>query len=83
MWNLLAWTQFRFAGVLGIKVKIMLPHDPKGQMGPKTPLPDNVQIVEPKDEVTPTEAYSEHKEHKKPQDIGGPAGPIPGQTSAF
>ena len=26
-------------GVLGIKVKIMLPHDPSGKNGPKTPLP--------------------------------------------
>ena len=29
-------------GVLGIKVKIMLPHDPTGKQGPKTPLPDQV-----------------------------------------
>jgi small subunit ribosomal protein S3e len=70
-------------GVLGIKVKIMLPHDPKGQVGPKIPLPDNVQIVEPKDEVAPTEAYSEQKDHKKPQDIGGPAGPTPGGQPGF
>ena len=30
------------AGVLGIKVKIMLPHDPTGKSGPKKPLPDQV-----------------------------------------
>jgi len=70
-------------GILGIKVKIMLPHDPKGQSGPKTPLPDHVQIVEPKDEQPINEPYSEHKEHKKPQDIGqglpsGPPAPGPG-----
>lgn len=29
-------------GVLGIKVKIMLPHDPTGKSGPKKPLPDHV-----------------------------------------
>ena len=29
-------------GVLGIKVKIMLPHDPTGKQGPKKPLPDQV-----------------------------------------
>jgi len=52
-------------GVLGIKVKIMLPHDPKGTTGPKDPLPDNVQIVEPKDEQAPAQPFSEHKEHKK------------------
>merc|ERR1712200_296487 len=32
-------------GVLGIKVKIMLPFDPTGKTGPKKPLPDNVSIV--------------------------------------
>jgi len=57
-------------GVLGIKVKIMLPHDPKGLMGPKNPLPDNVQIVEPKDEQAPTQPYSEHKEQKKTEGLG-------------
>lgn len=53
-------------GVLGIKVKIMLPFDPKGQNGPKRPLPDHVQVVEPKDETAPSAPYSEHKESKKP-----------------
>jgi len=38
-------------GVLGIKVKIMLPWDPHGKTGPKKPLPDHVGIVEPKDDV--------------------------------
>jgi len=52
-------------GVLGIKVKIMLPHDPKGQCGPRDPLPDHIQIVEPKDEQPPATPYSEHKETKK------------------
>ena len=33
---------FVFAGVLGIKVKIMLPHDLQGKSGPKKPLPDSV-----------------------------------------
>jgi len=37
-------------GVLGIQVKIMLPWDPNGKLGPKKPLPDHVNIVEPKDE---------------------------------
>merc|ERR1712029_1033555 len=35
-------------GVLGIKVKIMLPWDASGKTGPKRPLPDHVAIVEPK-----------------------------------
>jgi len=38
-------------GVLGIKVKIMLPWDPNGKIGPKKPLPDHVGIVEPKEET--------------------------------
>jgi len=33
-------------GVLGIKVLIMLPHDPLGKKGPITPLPDTVVIKE-------------------------------------
>jgi len=38
-------------GVLGVKVAIMLPHDPTGKMGPKTPLSDVIQILEPKEDV--------------------------------
>ena len=37
-------------GVLGIKVKIMLAWDPKGKVGPVTPLPDLVTIHQPKEE---------------------------------
>ena len=37
-------------GVLGIKVKIMLPWDPSGKMGPKKPLPDQIKILEPKED---------------------------------
>ncbi|GFU69111.1 40S ribosomal protein S3, partial [Trichonephila clavipes] len=48
-------------GVLGIKVKIMLPWDPNGKIGPKYPLPDNVSIVEPKEEEFPLAPYSEAK----------------------
>ncbi|KAL1459585.1 hypothetical protein WDU94_011553 [Cyamophila willieti] len=40
-------------GVLGIKVKIMLPWDSTGKTGPKKPLPDNVNVLEPKEEVNP------------------------------
>merc|ERR1712179_748670 len=35
-------------GVLGIRVKIMLAHDPDGRMGPKLPMPDAVIVHEPK-----------------------------------
>ena len=54
-------------GVLGIKVKIMLPWDPTGKNGPKNPLPDNVSIVDPKEENLPSQPYSEQK-GVKPQD---------------
>ena len=37
-------------GVLGVKVAIMLPHDPKGKEGPKTLLSDVITILEPKEE---------------------------------
>lgn len=40
-------------GVLGIKVKIMLPWDSSGKNGPKKPLPDNVIVVEPKEDTIP------------------------------
>jgi small subunit ribosomal protein S3e len=53
-------------GVLGIKVKIMLPHDPTGKSGPKKPLPDHVSVVEPKDETPIMEPYSEQKGAAKP-----------------
>lgn len=39
-------------GVIGIKVSIMLPHDPAGIIGPKIPLDDVVTILEPKEEVS-------------------------------
>jgi len=49
-------------GVLGIKVRIMLAHDPEGKMGPKTPMPDQITVLEPK-EVTdpPRGGYDQHE----------------------
>merc|ERR1712007_384310 len=38
-------------GVLGIKVNIMLPFDAQGKMGPKKPMPDKVDVFEPKEDV--------------------------------
>ncbi|KAI1291508.1 40S ribosomal protein S3 [Mortierella claussenii] len=49
-------------GVLGVKVKIMLPWDPQGKMGPKTPLPDMVTIMEPKEEAPILAPVSESRE---------------------
>jgi small subunit ribosomal protein S3e len=37
-------------GVLGLRVKIMLPYDPEGKTGCKVPLPDAVEVFEPKEE---------------------------------
>lgn len=42
----------------------MLPHDPTGKMGPKKPLPDQVSVVEPKDETEVSDPYSEQKTSK-------------------
>ena len=38
------------SGVIGIKVRIMLGYDPTGMNGPKTMLPDQVIITEPKED---------------------------------
>eukprot|EP01067_Filipodium_phascolosomae_P001397 Filipodium_phascolosomae@DN1934_c0_g1_i1.p1 len=38
-------------GILGIKVKIMLAHDPQGKIGPSKPLPDSVPVHEPKPDM--------------------------------
>ncbi|TKR64376.1 hypothetical protein L596_024923 [Steinernema carpocapsae] len=52
-------------GVLGIKVKIMLPHDPRGdKKGPKKTLPDQVLIAEPREEVIPIAPHTEHRIRK-------------------
>jgi small subunit ribosomal protein S3e len=37
-------------GILGVKVAVMLDHDPKGIRGPKVPLSDVITILEPKGE---------------------------------
>ncbi len=37
-------------GILGVMVRIMLPHDSTGVLGPAKPLPDIVEILEPKTE---------------------------------
>lgn len=47
----------------------MLPWDPTGKTGPKKPLPDQVSIVEPKDEPLPTQPMSEHKGGKPEQAV--------------
>lgn len=46
-------------GVLGVKVSIMLPHDPEGKMGPKRNLDDVVVIMEPKEDLLPLPVMEE------------------------
>ncbi|EDS42029.1 40S ribosomal protein S3 [Culex quinquefasciatus] len=48
-------------GELGIQVKIVLPWDPNGNIGPKELLSDNVEMVEPKDEIMYNTPRSEPK----------------------
>lgn len=42
-------------GIMGVKVRIMLPHDPTGRAGVKALLPDIVEIREPKNDDTEPE----------------------------
>ncbi|VDM97519.1 unnamed protein product [Thelazia callipaeda] len=63
-------------GVLGIKVKIMLPHDPKGAMGPRSALPDQIHIQEPNESPNPLHPESEHKQEEKSL-----LQPMPGQMT--
>jgi len=68
-------------GVLGIKVKIMKDWDPTGKIGPKTPLPDMVTIMEPKEEQIITEPTSE--DLRSAQDIPVVPSPPPTQPPEF
>lgn len=44
----------------------MLQHDPTGKTGPKRPLPDNVTVLEPKEEDSVPVPSSEQKENLGP-----------------
>jgi small subunit ribosomal protein S3e len=48
-------------GILGIKVTILLAHDPEGKMGPKIPFPDNVIIHEPKEDAMVAPEADQHQ----------------------
>jgi len=78
-------------GVLGIRVKIMLAHDPNGKIGPKKPLSDVVVVSEPKGEdEAPSQAKAPHavnmdaapqqQQQAAPQQA--PAGAAPAPTAA-
>mmetsp|Transcript_14007 Transcript_14007/g.55223 ORF Transcript_14007/g.55223 Transcript_14007/m.55223 type:complete len:251 (-) Transcript_14007:53-805(-) len=71
-------------GVLGIKVSIMLPHDPAGKIGPSIAQADVISIIEPKEEETlrpPTTGYAVSTEEKpqQPQQQQQPQQPLPVQ----
>jgi len=69
-------------GVLGIRLKIMLPHDPEGKNGPKTPLPDTVTILDPKEDkpiVQPAKGADE-KAYAAPT-LGAGAAPMPARPA--
>jgi len=61
------------SGVLGLQVRIMLPHDPSGKKGPKIPLPDVVRVLKPKKDdlaittATATAAPSAPSQQQQPQ----------------
>lgn len=50
------------SGTVGIKIDIMLPHDPTGKTGPKEPQPDVVRILEPKEEPPVPADFKPHGE---------------------
>lgn len=70
-------------GVIGIKVSIFLPQDPKGVMGPKIPLDDVVTIMEPKEEpsyaamMAQSEAVAKAAAYQQPPMMEGMAPPVP------
>jgi small subunit ribosomal protein S3e len=64
-------------GVIGIKVSIMLPQDPKGVMGPKIPLDDVVTILEPKEEVSPSVLLAQQQQAAAAMAPPPPVEPVP------
>jgi hypothetical protein len=53
--------------------------DPEGNLGPKKPLPDSVQILEPPIDKVITEPSSEMREQPVPQAAAVPVGENPEQ----
>lgn len=83
-------------GVLGIQVKIMLPHDPAGIKGPQKCLPDKIEIREPKTfdhyatpvglahGIPPAQAPADVDQYDQttggPADYQTPGGPVSGDA---
>jgi small subunit ribosomal protein S3e len=51
-------------GVIGIQVRIFLPQDPMGIIGPKISLDDVVTIIDPKDEMSPEAMLAEQQQQQ-------------------
>jgi len=60
-------------GVLGIKVKIMLPHDPTGKNGCPVPYSDVITVADPKPDPLPVQNAAASKqpyaENRLPADV--------------
>jgi len=74
-------------GVLGIKVKIQLPYDPEGQMGPTTNLPDIVEIKEKKKsawELDESQQQTGYAQNVQPEPVydNAPMGDAPAEQYA-
>jgi len=55
-------------GIMGVKVKIMLPHDPQGKFGVKIPIADKVEIKDPKyDDKDEEEIRTAAPQQQQPQ----------------
>jgi small subunit ribosomal protein S3e len=78
-------------GILGIKVRIMLPHDPQGKNGPAVNLSDVITIREPKSEeplnVPPKQGFAQQMDsssanpvNQQPPSQSPPQGGPPQQT---
>mmetsp|Transcript_28386 Transcript_28386/g.71410 ORF Transcript_28386/g.71410 Transcript_28386/m.71410 type:complete len:249 (+) Transcript_28386:36-782(+) len=68
-------------GVLGIRLKIMLPHDAEGKNGPRIPMPDTVTVLDPKEDKPMIQAPQ--KGDEKAYQAGPPMGGRPMQTPAY
>jgi len=70
-------------GVLGIRVKIQLPHDPEGVMGPTKNLPDIVEIHEKKkaawelEDAMQISGYAQVNQAEQFADAQAPMGDVP------
>lgn len=62
-------------GVIGLKVSIFLPHDPKGIQGPKITLDDVVTIIEPKEEISPAQMLAAQAAAQQQQAYMAPVDP--------